>query len=195
MLIGFIGLKQSGKDTAFRHLYLCEGFRRVAFADKLKDVAQDLYGLSPEQVNGHLKEAVDPRWDMTPRQILQQIGTNVAREVHPKTWIRYALGKVDTLMAAGENVAMTDVRFRNEAEEILNRGGYLVRIVRPSLRREDLHPSEREQMSIPVHEVIFNDGTLELFYSRVTDSFNTLKKVHDGAAYAIPFVPVQRGGA
>lgn len=50
MLIGLGGVKGSGKDTAAFFLVDKYGFKRYAFADNLKLMCIEVFGLSPEQV-------------------------------------------------------------------------------------------------------------------------------------------------
>ena len=75
-LIGIIGSKQSGKDTAGTYLINEHGFTRYAFGDPVKKICQTLFDLSEEQLSNHiLKEKIDPRWGISPREMFQRIGT------------------------------------------------------------------------------------------------------------------------
>lgn len=168
-IIGLTGTRGSGKD-AVAGFMVRAGYARVAFADRLKEAAALVYGLSHEQVHGSLaaKEAVDPRWGISPRFILQQFGTEVGRSIHPETWTR-ALLDVDLPQrelagAAPAGWVVADVRFLNEAQAIRARGGCIVRVVRPGW---DLggtaaqHASEVELANIAEDFVIENAGTLD----------------------------------
>ena len=77
-LIGFGCTAQVGKDTAAEYLEKKYPGRvkRVSFAEALKSVAMELFGLTWDQCYGpqEIKEAVDPRYNLTPREILQGIG-------------------------------------------------------------------------------------------------------------------------
>lgn len=163
MLIGITGRKGSGKDTLGRILRERHGFRTTAFADPLKDAARIIFGLSHAQVHGEIadKEAPDPRWDgLTPREILQRLGTEVGRSIHPETWIRSAMLRVEAEPGAW---AVTDVRFANEAAAIQARGGIVVRVDRPGLA-EGVgagHASEAGIEAIPVDLVLVNGGSVE----------------------------------
>lgn len=53
---------QSGKDTFFSFVENQYGYKRVALADKLKSVVQDLYQFSNEQMYGSLKDIEDKRY-------------------------------------------------------------------------------------------------------------------------------------
>lgn len=95
-IIGICGRKRHGKDSVGHVLRLNHGYRTTAFADAVKRVAMDVYGLSWDQCygDGPEKEAVDPRWGLSPRVIMQRIGTEVGRSIHPDTWVRHTLGNV-----------------------------------------------------------------------------------------------------
>jgi hypothetical protein len=169
-IVGLTGTRGSGKDAVASFMTMLHGYTRVAFADRLKEAASLVYGLSHEQVHGSLaaKEEVDPRWGLSPRFILQQLGTEVGRSIHPDTWIRSLLDvDIPARESAGASPTgwvVADVRFPNEAAAIRERGGCIVRVVRPGW---DLggaaaqHASEVELAAIAEDFVIENSGTLE----------------------------------
>ena len=96
-ILGICGRKRHGKDTVGHFLQSQGRYTPIAFADPIKRIAMDIYGLSYDQCYGsdEFKEAVDSRWGVTPRHIMQQIGTEVARAIHPETWVRYCLSTID----------------------------------------------------------------------------------------------------
>lgn len=169
-LVGLTGRKGSGKDTVGALLRRVYGFRTLAFADPLKAAAREWYGLTREQTDGplNLKEATDPRWGLSPREILQRLGTEVGRSIHPETWTRYALRRIDGDPRA--RWAVTDVRFPNEADAIRLHGGFLIRIDRPGFAtgRHEEHASERVD-EVLVDHVLVNDGTLDDLARRLAD--------------------------
>lgn len=107
--LAFIGKAGSGKDTAAELLIEHLGYKRVAFADKLKDVAADLWG-------------ADARKD---RDKLQRLGEYV-RRIDPDTWVDYAMLRItpDT-----SPTVVTDCRYHNEAWKLKGAGFMIVRIV------------------------------------------------------------------
>jgi hypothetical protein len=182
MIIGISGKKQHGKDTVAEMLHYTYGVQRIAFADKLKQTAMDLWGLSFDQLYDASKEIVDPRWGLSPRQIMQQFGTAVGRHVHDETWIRYTLNTIAQAQAGipvilpnfenskfqevsfpkGKTItwAIPDVRFPNEAEAIRAAGGIIIKVIRPKQETIDNHDSERYVDDIVSDYVILNDGSL-----------------------------------
>lgn len=180
-LIGLCGTRGSGKDTV-ACLMAPSGWQRIAFADTLKEAAQRIYGLSHEQVHGALasKEAIDPRWGLSPRAILQRLGTEVGRAIHPETWTRSLL---DVWVVAEEQRkgvcrsegmppwcaggpggwVVTDCRFPNEADAVRRHGGWVVKVERPGWApggAAALHASETEVASIQGDFTISNDSDL-----------------------------------
>lgn len=170
-------------------------FLSVAYGDVLKQVCKDVWGLSLAQMyDPDLKEVVDERWGLTPRQILQRLGSDVARNIHPDTWVRYLIDRIKagrlvvpypdrtrpthlSVMSFQSRYAVVDVRFQNEAKAITDNGGVLIRVVRPSLRSGDDHISETEGDNIEVNATVMNDCSLEDFHQRVVDVVSHLLEI------------------
>ena len=91
---------------------------------------------------------------LTPRKLLQLLGTEAGRQIiHPNIWVNalfadFENNKSDWLSATNSKWIITDVRFPNEAQAIKDRGGILIRINRPQyldnglVIRKDEHLSE-----------------------------------------------------
>lgn len=104
----------------------------------------------------------------TPRRIMQILGTDVVRAAYNDMWI-------NVKMPEG-NVMVTDVRFPNEANIVVDRGGKLVRIVNPRIESEDTHASEADADSIEVHHVVTNEGTIEELHEKAKRLVEDIKK-------------------
>lgn len=159
-IIGLVGQKRSGKDSVAGFL-APYGFRRLALAEPIKRIAMDLFGFTREQVEGidYDREQILPEWDVSVRQILQRIGSELGRQIHPDLWIRKLMMQVD--LWDEDRFVIPDVRHLNEVREIRARGGQIWKIERPSFVNDDTHSSETEIASIEPDLVIVNDGTLE----------------------------------
>lgn len=171
-LIGLIGRKRSGKDTFASVLIEEHGFTKAGFADPLREVAlaiDPIVGMTAlgtrtvrySEVLDHYgyEEAKDRFPEF--RTFLQRLGTDAVRTVIGEdTWVDLAASRID---ARRSPLVLTDVRFPNEAKAITDRGGYLVRVVRPGQEESDLHPSETALDGWLVNVVVENDGTLEEF--------------------------------
>jgi hypothetical protein len=163
MLIGLTGKARCGKDTVGNILTTLHDFERVAFADPLKDAVRVMLGMSPTTLEELKDTELDFLDGVTPRRILQTLGTEWGREtIHPEIWIRIAREKIQLLQATGEtNIVLTDVRFDNEAEMILGEGGVIFRVERPGSPEVEEHASEAGVRTSLCNGVIYNTGTTE----------------------------------
>jgi len=192
MIIGFVGLIGSGKDTAADYLVNSYEFRRDSFAATLKDAVAAVFGWDREMLEGRTaasrawREEVDLWWasrlgvlQLTPRWVLQQWGTEVGRRsFHEDIWIASLENK---MRKTEDNIVITDCRFPNEIAAIRNAGGRVFRIKRGpdpdwwelaqdylSGHREappaGVHASEWSWIASPLDGIIDNNGTIgELF--------------------------------
>lgn len=182
-LIGVIGTKNSGKDTFGDYLVENYEFTRYAFGDPVKKICKHLFSLSDAQLNDRqLKEAVDERWNISPREMFQKIGTEFGQfeffKLFPelKKKIKYrelwvTLFKEWLLEEENQNkhVVVTDVRFKHEANFIKESGGIIVKINR-NTGLKDSHISEIELNQIPKELIDFEiDNNYELvdLYSQI----------------------------
>jgi hypothetical protein len=164
-IVGLCGYAQSGKDTLAKMLVEKEGFERRAFADLMKEMllrinpyvryAND-YGVSQYITVEELVNVLG--WEEAKkysnvRQMLQRLGTEAGRDIlGENVWVN-AVFETFT----GEKLAISDVRFPNEAEEIRNRGGAIVRIVREGFGPVNGHVSETAFKGQDI--IIYNQGT------------------------------------
>lgn len=172
MLIGLIGKKSSGKDTFGNILINQYGFKKRAFADPLKDCCELLFNLSKEQLNDeHLKETIDVNWQMTPREIMQKVGTDLFRNHFNKDfWL--LLFKQWYLKNSNQNIICTDVRFQNEADLIKNLGGIIIKIDR---HNNTIDSHESESLNIDFYDyIIYNHDSLENYISNINSLINII---------------------
>jgi hypothetical protein len=193
IIIGVCGRKRHGKDTVGGFLRDEANFTPIAFADPIKRIAMDLYSFSYDQCYGTRedKETVDPRYGFSPRHAMQQIGTEMFRNLYEPTWVEYAKTTINRARA-GQNPpihspqakaflptslvardtsrwVITDVRFPDEARAIREMGGQVWKVVRPSLLEglNDTHASETSVDWIEPDLLITTDSTLEDLRSKV----------------------------
>ncbi len=162
-VVGFVGKKESGKSTCARFLQDQFNVTIHPFAKRIKLMVKAL-GLSDAETYGQKwRNTALPRLSgATPRHILQTLGTEWAREmIHQDFWINLWKEDVKSILASHKGIVVVDdVRFENEAQVIMDMGGIVIRITRPSIKSNDLHQSETEQDNIKVDLEIVNDGDL-----------------------------------
>lgn len=199
-IIGIHGQKQSGKDTIGNFLISNYGYKRLAFADNLKESLIPIFRLNQDQLHGHLKEVVDDFWKCTPRDLFTHIGTELYRETLPKyikslnqdIWIkslyRYLLDLIDQ---GHTKFVVTDVRFQNEADFIQALGGTIWTVHRNKKEEEEkrivyntrnkkkqinsYHPySKHKSETSIIHSdlTIYNNDTIDQLYKTVDDLYH-----------------------
>jgi hypothetical protein len=171
MIIGFTGRKFHGKDTAAKQLL---GYTPMSFASPMKETVKLLFGFSEDQVNGTLKEDIDVRWNISPREALQFVGTEMFREhiqlllpdVGGDFWVR----SLENRIPKDVNVVITDVRFPNEVAMIHRMGGKVIRVKRyVSDNSYGNHISEQHIDLLDVDYEIDNNGTIEQLHDCVNN--------------------------
>lgn len=185
VLLAVLGRKRSGKDTFSDYITKKYGFIKYGFADPLKKGIQAFFNLSDEQLyDEKLKETIDSRWNVTPRNLFQVIGTEIFQHSiksflpelkgEPrKHWVLLFKEWYLELKMKDPNllVVISDARFLHELTEIKELGGIIIKIIRPlSEKNSDLHQSENEIDEISedlINYKIINDSILIDFYQKI----------------------------
>jgi hypothetical protein len=169
MLIGISGKLGSGKNTVaeiIKRNFPKYKFEEESFAGNLKKIASIILNLdeslmyTQEGKNIYLED-----WGMTVGEFQQKIGTEGMRYgVHKNGWVISLMSKY----SKEKNWLVTDLRFKNEAQAILDKDGYLVRVegdpayVRRDSSRDLNHPSETDLDDWKKWNlIIHNTSTLE----------------------------------
>jgi hypothetical protein len=169
MIIGFHGCKGVGKDTAAKFLIDTYDFTKVAFADPLKDAVAALLDIPRDEVDTWKSDeeaAVILDWsygrkEFNGREFLQRFGTEMGRNTFGNNfWVEQWEDHLYRHSMQADDIVVTDVRFRNEAEKIQELNGLVVRITRPG-HQPDGHKSEEPLPDLLVDAEISNIGTID----------------------------------
>jgi hypothetical protein len=192
MIIGVCGLIGSGKGAVADILEDEQGFKKVSFADSLKDAVSSVFEWPRHLLEGdtaesrNWREQVDNWWanrlnipTLTPRWVLQYWGTDVCRNgFHSDIW----LASLERKLSNGGNFIIPDTRFPNEVDMIQRIGGQVWRVKRGAdpdwltnyinsgTEPDDIHASEYMWSTSKFDKIITNNGTL-------TDLRNTVKAI------------------
>lgn len=137
----------------------------VGIADKVKDVAYDLFawaGVKPrgyyESKHGYAeRDKILPALGKSVRQIWIELGTLVGRELYPDAWLVHELSK--TLIKPCDVAIIKDVRFANEVSILDRLNAYLVQVENP---RIPLPTDIADTQQLPpdwFYTELINDGT------------------------------------
>ncbi len=171
-LIGLSGKAGSGKDTVAKYLVEKYGFEAEWFARPLKlYIGGAIFGLEYHQLWGKQedKEKIDPRYGLSPRQILQMAGMKL-REIYPDIWVDKLFDNIVGL----DRVVIPDVRYVNEVEAIHRAGGEVWRIDRDGAGASAVelasHASEIELDNYQNFDIIIeNNGTKEELFKKIDE--------------------------
>jgi hypothetical protein len=164
------------------------------YAGKVKEIASLLTGIPIEKFEDQefKKTNLEKNWDvkskyrdrrpptpMTVREFLQKLGTEAMRDgLHTNVWVNALFADYRTNFEAkdvnewGKNLQnnwiITDMRFPNEMEAVVERKGITIRINRPEINLL-AHPSETSLDTAEFDYTINNSGTIEELIKKVKD--------------------------
>ena len=202
---GFIG---SGKDSVANYLIKEYGYNRESLASSLKDATAVIFGWPRNMLEGDTehsrewRETVDEWWsselampDLTPRRVLQNLGTDVIRNnFHNDIWL---LSLKKRLTDNHNNVVITDCRFPNEIKLIKSMGGKIIWVRRGELpvwydlaysynidndnekfniltNYYKVHPSEYKWIGNNFDYVLENNSTLSDLFNKIDEIAKTI---------------------
>lgn len=139
VILGISGYANSGKDTFADALVDNYGYKKVAFADPIRDVLLDMNPILMVEDGKpvHLKTMVDTHgWDESKdlypqvRQLMVNIGQAMRNNVSHRVWIDAALRRIKS----SDRVVFSDIRQLNEAQILKDTlGAELIYIHRPGI--------------------------------------------------------------
>lgn len=164
---------QSGK-TAVAYELQQHGYISVSFASPLKrmlGIFLSSAGYGHEQIEHMLferKENKIPEFGVTPRQMMQTLGTEWGRMcVGPDVWVNVWKSSVQKWLDGGLNVVVDDMRFPNEWEAVKSLNGECWQITRPQTARNTEHLSEGALDNHEFEQLLSNDADLPDLYHQV----------------------------
>ena len=201
MIIGVSGKARSGKDT-FAEMLATElnkgaypPYVMMAFANELKLRCQAAFDLTWGQLWGDDKEVQDKRypkpkkafeaammngdekidWYWTAREIMQNFGA-FYRTIDNEFWVKNLFKVIEDKEYT--NVIITDVRYINEADYVINDGGYVIRVERENKDtvHNETHPSEIELDGYKRFDfTVINNWTLDHLKLAASETAHFLK--------------------
>jgi hypothetical protein len=168
-LIAFTGKIGSGKTTAAECVDCTHHF---TFAAPLKEASRELFGFTSEQLyDKDEKEQIDNYWGVSPREVLQWLGTDCLREKFHGFFVK-RMGQRFIGLEDDSVVVISDVRFDDEARFVRDNGGIVVQITRSNGNQHvDAglvdHLSEKGISPNLVDVFVENNGTIDEFIQKI----------------------------
>jgi dephospho-CoA kinase len=174
IIIALVGKRRVGKDVVAKYLETLHGFIHVKVAQKLKETIKVMFDLQDENVEGSIKDDIDDRYGVSPRQIMQFVGTEIGQfklqELLPNIgrtfWIKSLCNHIKN--NKNKNFVISDVRFIHEINELCkNFSNVLVLKIERDTGFTDIHISEQECDNITAHHVVTNNSDINALYEQV----------------------------
>ena len=136
MKIAITGKMCSGKSTIANMItQIDNSFIKIAFADKIKELAIDLFNMETKD-----------------RDLLINIGTKF-REIDPDVWINYVIKKTSD----NKNYILDDLRFQNELDILVKHGWKIINVdvnyIDQKNRIMDLYPTNYKDHLKQMHHI------------------------------------------
>jgi hypothetical protein len=163
-IIALSGIKGCGKSIASDHINKLYNCHKLSFSTPLKNAISEIFDFrNNECYDINKKEIIDHRWGISPRELMQKIGTEVFRgkikEILPdlnmpydNIWISnmyFRIRDIEELHKFSifkyNTYVIDDCRFEDEYKFIKNLGGYVIKINRNEsiYTGKDTHESEK----------------------------------------------------
>ena len=178
--IALCGKARAGKDTVADHLFFHYGFYKIAFADKMKKVAHEVF--------------FDVPYSPKPRRLYQDFG-EYCRKIDPLVWVKHVEDTIATWEQYSEQVkhdsfhiVVTDMRNEIEANWARENGYTVIKIEADYEVRADralrtgqaftpeamAHSSEQAVDNIGYDYIVYNNDTFEHLFEQIDAIMNDL---------------------
>lgn len=180
-VIALCGARRTGKDTIANYISSTLGYEHIKITAPLKAICKTLFHFTDEQLETDIKEHIDERWGVSPRQAMQFLGTEIFQykiqellpQVERKFWINSLVTHI--LSNPEKKYVISDLRFIHEFEELKSSidNVFTIKIVsnRVCSNTTDTHSSECEYKSIQEDILVINNGTKEELYKKIGTIF------------------------
>jgi dephospho-CoA kinase len=174
-IIALCGARRTGKDTVANYLVSRYGYEHIKFTTPLKEVCKILFQFTDEQLETDKKELVDEKWGVSPRQVMQFLGTEVfqykIQELLPQVgrlfWANSLMVRMS--QAPEKRYVISDMRFLHEHKALGCLDMLTIKISSNRVQQNstDQHLSECEHRNIQEDMHLQNDGTKEELYDKI----------------------------
>lgn len=161
LVIGIHGFARTGKDSVANFILAHRGGYLYSFADPIRAMLMPIGVDMKDPYWQDRKEDVIPALGVSPRRMMQTLGTEWGRElINPDLWLILAKQR---LLNYGAGMIIADVRFENEATWVRKQGGRVIHVIRTAAAPVATHASENglEYKAEEGDVILLNEGSLQ----------------------------------
>lgn len=182
MIIGVSGKMNAGKNTVgnlIAEIHHSKPVYLVSFASLLKQICALMLGVPLETMEDRdfKNTKLDKRFgNKTVRELMQFVGNSFRHGLNDNIWVDSLLDKLHD--DNNTIYVITDVRFKNEYDAIVKRGGEVIRVIRPDIDT-DMDESEVDLDNFKFPYVVRNNCDLKTLKVKVRKIVRTILDVHN----------------
>lgn len=136
MIVAFLGLKGSGKDTVAQRIVSgAEDVYIVKFAAGIKKILLDYFNLGVSVYEDSTLKESKTLNGRSPRDLMIDIGL-LFRKYAPNVWVETLDSKITKIQESAPDeplIFVTDLRFPNEYDYLVEKGAIIIDLNRPQL--------------------------------------------------------------
>lgn len=179
-VVALCGARRTGKDTIANYLVFKYGYEHIKITSPLKDICKVLFQFTDEQLETDLKEVVDTRWGVSPRQVMQFVGTDMfqykIQELLPQVGRHFWINSLVEAIRGqpGKRFVISDLRFHHEMGGLSLFMPFIIKVITDRIQQNktDSHVSECEQKEIKEDILVTNNNKIEDLYKKIDDVFS-----------------------
>ena len=169
-------------------------FRKYNLADPIKDIANIIFNWDENKLNGKLKDMPDEKTGIVPREFFKWIGTDIFQyAIHEKfpqlnipernIWVNCMKEFIEDHSNL-HHIVISDIRFKHEADALIESGGYLIYIDRNSEYSDSyeiselLNDSNKKTGQSWIFRMIDNNETYDHFFKQLDNLVEDIKEIN-----------------
>lgn len=172
-IIGLLGRSRVGKDTVAEILCNKTGkYQIVRLSYPLKKAVCCLYDLTMDQLETSAKEAIDTRWNKTPREVIQSLTDYMMNYMGNDFFTKILFNHYDSGKYS-DHIIIPDIRYPHDIVEIQKRGGIVIKIERPN--NPIRHEFEKHIDNLEGNMTIVNDKGLDHLHEKINQILRNIE--------------------
>ena len=174
LIIGIMGRSRVGKDSIAEFIINEHPEYKIQrLSAPLKQAVKALYDFTSDQTETNEKEAIDERWNKTPRETIVSLTDYMMAYMGVDFFTKKLYHLYETKQIS-QHMIIPDIRYIHDVIEIQKRGGIVIKVLRSDASVVHEFEKNIEQFGGADH-VIVNDGSLDDLRNKVKTLLGSIK--------------------